>query len=75
MHASLLGLVPLVDVEARQASRARAVRYLAEAPCYPTALLPRAGVCWTALDDASARATVTVDGFTCRSTFTSAATA
>jgi len=65
MHASLLGLVPLVAVEGTPGiARGALFRYLAEAPCYPTALLPRAGVCWTALDDASARATVTVDGFT-----------
>jgi hypothetical protein len=34
-------------------------RWLAEAPWYPTALLPRAGVTWAAVDDRSARATVT----------------
>lgn len=65
MHASLLGMVPFVAVEGTPGiARGALFRYLAEAPCYPTALLPRAGVCWTALDDASARASVTVDGFT-----------
>jgi hypothetical protein len=39
------------------------LRYLAEAPLYPTALLPGRGVTWTAIDDDSARATLT-DGAT-----------
>jgi len=39
------------------------LRYLAEAPWYPTALLPRAGVHWDADGESSARATL-VDGLT-----------
>lgn len=39
------------------------LRYLAEAPLYPTALLPGTGVKWTPIDDRSARATLT-DGET-----------
>ncbi len=39
------------------------MRYLAEAPLYPTALLPEAGVTWTPIDDQSARAALT-DGET-----------
>ncbi|MDB5072037.1 MAG: hypothetical protein JWM87_3148 [Candidatus Eremiobacteraeota bacterium] len=35
------------------------VRYLAEAPWLPTALLPNSGVSWMQLDDDSARATLT----------------
>lgn len=34
-------------------------RWLAEGPWYPTALLPRAGVSWEAVDDTSAKATIT----------------
>ena len=34
-------------------------RWLAEGPWYPTALLPRAGVRWEAVDDRSAKATIT----------------
>lgn len=34
------------------------MRYLAEAPLYPTALLPAMGVHWTPIDDRSARATI-----------------
>lgn len=39
------------------------LRYLGEAPLYPTALLPAMGVRWTPVDDRSARATLT-DGDT-----------
>lgn len=39
------------------------VRYLAEAPLYPTALLPNRGVDWAPIDERSARATL-VDGST-----------
>jgi hypothetical protein len=39
------------------------LRYLAEAPWYPTALLPRAGVRWEAEGERSERATL-VDGLT-----------
>ena len=38
---------------------AELMRYLAEAPLYPTALLPGGGVEWTPIDDRSARATLT----------------
>ena len=40
------------------------LRYLAEAPLYPTALLPEMGVTWTPIDDQSARATLTDRGTT-----------
>jgi hypothetical protein len=40
------------------------MRYLAEAPLYPTALLPGMGVAWTPIDDQSARATLTHRGTT-----------
>jgi hypothetical protein len=40
------------------------LRYLAEAPLYPTALLPAMGVTWTPIDGRSARATLTDRGTT-----------
>jgi hypothetical protein len=40
------------------------LRYLAEAPLYPTALLPEMGVHWTPIDDRSARATIADRGTT-----------
>jgi hypothetical protein len=35
------------------------MRYLAETPWYPTALLPGQGVVWSGIDDQSAKATLT----------------
>lgn len=40
------------------------LRYLAETPLYPTALLPEMGVHWTPIDDRSARATIADRGTT-----------
>jgi hypothetical protein len=60
MHGALLGLVTVVRVEGTPDIAAGALhRWLAEAPWCPTALLPRPRLAWTALDDATARATVT----------------
>lgn len=60
MRASVMGLWPLVSVKGTPEIAAGALqRYLAEAPCVPTALLPSQGVAWTPLDEASARATIT----------------
>jgi len=42
-------------------ARGEFMRYFAESPWYPTALLPSQGVHWEAVDDAGARATI-VDG-------------
>jgi hypothetical protein len=41
-------------------------RYLAEAAWMPTALLPAAGVQWTAIDDSTARATLRHNGASAR---------
>lgn len=60
MRASAMGLFPLMHVEGTPEIAAGALlRYLAEAVWMPTALLPSQGMMWTALDDASARATFT----------------
>ncbi len=59
MHASALGLFPMMSVEGTAEIAAAALqRYLAEAAWSPTALLPRHGVVWTPLDGSSARATL-----------------
>ena len=59
MHAALLGLIPVVHVEGTPEIAAGALhRWLAEGPWCPTALLPRPGLTWTAIDGTSARATV-----------------
>jgi hypothetical protein len=64
LHASLLGLLTVADVgNTPQAARGELLRFFAEMPWYPTALLPSQGVHWEAIDDTSARATLT-DGAT-----------
>jgi len=63
MHGTLAGFIPLVD---RHGTREMAVsslqRCLAEAPWIPTALLPSADLQWSAVDDGTARATLTHHG-------------
>ncbi len=64
LHAQLLGLVTLADMRGTpEAAQGELMRFLAEAALYPTALLPSQGVRWEAIDDMSARATLT-DGAT-----------
>jgi hypothetical protein len=64
LHASLLGLLTVANVRnTPQAARGELLRFFAEMPWYPTALLPSQGVHWEAIDDTSARATLT-DGAT-----------
>lgn len=64
LHAELLGLVTLADIRGTpEAAQGELMRFLAEAAWYPTALLPNQGVRWEAIDDTSARATLT-DGAT-----------
>ncbi|WP_431299706.1 DUF6920 family protein [Tabrizicola sp. BL-A-41-H6] len=57
--AAVLGLLPVAHMRGtRDLAEGELMRWLAEAAWYPTALLPGQGVDWTAVDDASARATV-----------------
>lgn len=59
MLGRLGGLVPVVDVRGGpEITQAALQRYLAEAVWLPSALLPDAGVVWTAVDDVTARATL-----------------
>jgi len=61
MHGALLGLVTVVRVEGTPDIAAGALhRWLAEAPWCPVALLPTEGLRWSAIDDSSSRATLTV---------------
>lgn len=65
MTASTAGLLNVVDVQSKpQLLEAALQRYLSEAVWFPTALLPSQGVVWTALDDSSARASLTVGATT-----------
>jgi hypothetical protein len=64
LHASLLGLFTLAKMhDTPELNQGELLRFLAEAAWYPTALLPSQGVRWEAIDDTSARATLT-DGTT-----------
>jgi hypothetical protein len=60
LHASLLGLFTVADVGGTpEANQGELLRFFAETPWYPTALLPSQGVRWEAINDTSARATLT----------------
>jgi hypothetical protein len=60
LHVSLLGLFTVADVrDTPAAAQGELLRFFAEMPWYPTALLPSQGVRWEAIDDTSARATMT----------------
>lgn len=60
LHASLLGLFTVAKMHgAPENNQGELLRFFAEATWYPTALLPSQGVRWDAIDDTSARATLT----------------
>ena len=64
LNAKLLGLVTLADTrDTPEAAQGELMRFLAEAAWYPTVLLPGQGIHWEAVDDMSARASLT-DGTT-----------
>jgi hypothetical protein len=64
LYASLLGLFTVAKMHgAPENNQGELLRFFAEATWYPTALLPSQGVRWEAVDDTSARATLT-DGAT-----------
>jgi hypothetical protein len=63
MQGKLASLITVLDQAGRPELDSGALqRYLAEAVWLPTALLPSQGVAWEAIDDASARATLTDAG-------------
>ena len=56
LRPAVFGLVTLVDMRGSgELARGELMRYLAETPWYPTALLPSQGVHWQAVDEHSAR--------------------
>ena len=62
LNAKVFGLLTVADSHGDgEIARGELMRYFAESPWYPTALLPSQGVRWEAVDDASANATI-VDG-------------
>lgn len=65
MHAAIASLVTVADQRGtREMAASSLLRYLAEAVWLPTALLPSAGVRWSAVDDTSARASLSDAGTT-----------
>lgn len=65
MEARLMALLTLLDERGKAELNAGALqRYLAEAVWFPTALLPSQGLTWSAIDDATALATLTDSGTT-----------
>jgi len=62
LRAAALGLFTVAELHGGgEIARGELMRFFAEMPWYPTALLPSQGVRWEPLDDASANATI-VDG-------------
>lgn len=65
LQAQVGGVLTVMDAEpSPELDEGELLRYLAEAPLYPTALLPRMGVTWTPIDARSARATLIDRGTT-----------
>lgn len=63
LHPALFGLFSLMDLRGTgDVARGELLRFFAEAAWYPTVLLPSQGVQWEAVDDRSARATLTDGG-------------
>lgn len=63
LHAEVLGLFTVADLRGTpEAAQGELMRYLAEAPWYPTALLPSQGVRWEPVDGSRARAILTDRG-------------
>jgi hypothetical protein len=70
LRARLFGVVPVADATpGTTLDEGELLRYLAEAPWVPTALLPARGVEWEGIDDDSARATLSTGGTTVSATF------
>jgi hypothetical protein len=64
LHATLFGLFTLTKLQGTpEIAQGELLRFFAESAWYPTALLPSQGIRWEAIDDRSARATLT-DGAT-----------
>lgn len=62
LRAAVAGLFKVADMsDGGEMARGEFMRFLAETPWYPTALLPSQGVQWAAVDATSAKATL-VDG-------------
>ncbi len=71
LQVTLLGLFSVVNLRGTgDMAEAELLRFFAEAAWYPTALLPSQGVRWEAVDDRSARGTLTDDNVVLTMLFT-----
>lgn len=71
LEARLLGLITVMrQPQSPELDQGELLRFFAEAPWYPTALLPSQGVEWQPLDDKRAMATLTDSGITVSVTIT-----
>jgi hypothetical protein len=61
MRFSILSLVPIVSVQNQNTNRSAIGRLVAELIWLPSALLPKQGVQWSAIDDATIQARLNVD--------------
>ncbi len=60
LRPAILGLFNMGTMQGRgEIARGELMRHFAESVWFPTALLPSQGIVWTAVDDASASATIT----------------
>ena len=70
ISARAVGVVPVVNVHGTpELAAGELLRYLAETVMMPTALLPSSGALWSAVDDSSARVTLTDRGATVTAIF------
>ncbi|MFI7282424.1 DUF6544 family protein [Micromonospora chersina] len=65
MDWRLLGVFPVMRADGPDVARSAAGRAAAEACWVPTALLPRFGTRWSAVDERHVRARTTIDGTSC----------
>jgi hypothetical protein len=70
VRARIASVIPVVNEHATpELASGELLRYLAEAVVMPTALLPSGGVSWTAVNDSSARASLSDHGTTVSAIF------
>jgi hypothetical protein len=71
LQASILGLFDVANMSGSEAmAQGELLRFLAETPLYPTALLPRNGISWTAIDGQSAQVSLADKDLQVTMTFT-----
>jgi hypothetical protein len=59
LAVSLFSAIPIAEEEGRQTDQGELIRWLGESVLFPTNLLPRTGLRWTAIDSSNARVSFT----------------